>query len=100
MPNVQPGAWYEQLQLNEEPGFDGLTPLGVPGFAGLFLSLLEDPDHQGGPWTIAIAPSIAGDVVIVARRRGVEIRRQGPPVETAVEIFKAATGGLPATIAA
>jgi hypothetical protein len=90
MPNVQTGTWYEQLQLREPDVDDGLTPLGVPGFAGLFLSLLEDPDHRGGPWTVSIAPSILGDVVIVARRGDVELRRQGHPVEASIEVFKAA----------
>jgi hypothetical protein len=66
---------------------------GSPGFAGYFLGLLEEPGNRGGPWTIAITFAFGGehgDVLIVARRGRDEIRRQGQPVEAAVEVFKEA----------
>ena len=78
-----------------EPGLEdgGLTPLGIPGLAGFFLALLEEPGNAGGPWAIAITYAFGGehgDVLIVARRGRDEIRRQGQPVDAAIEVFKEA----------
>lgn len=85
---------YEQLKLLE-PGLEegGLTPLGIPGFAGFFLTTLEEPSNRGGAWTIAITWAFGGEhgeVLVVARRGDVEIRRQGQPVDAAIEVFKEA----------
>lgn len=81
---------YEQLQLLEPPNPDGgLTPLGIPGFAGFFLSLLEEQEG----WAIAITRAFAGepdDVLIIAARGGERIQIVGQPAVAAVEVFRQA----------
>lgn len=85
---------YEQLTLLEPQIPDGgLTPLGIPGFAGFFLSQLEEPANQGGPWSIAITPAFAGadgDLLIVAARDDDHVQSAGPAVEAAITVFREA----------
>lgn len=102
--NDQRTTAYEQLKLLE-PGLEegGLTPLGIPGFAGFFLAMLEEPKNRGGAWTIAINFAFGGDhgdVIIVARRGDVEIRRQGQPVDAAIEVFRESVAQQRAAMAA
>lgn len=79
---------HEQLQIlfpNPHDGH-GLTPLGIPGFAGFFLSLLE----QEG-FVISITWAFAGDhgdVLIVAARGNGHIEASGAPAAAAVEVFR------------
>lgn len=83
---------YEQLRLivGDTPDDGGLTLLGIPGFAGFFLSLLERNDG----WAISVTHGFAGepgDVLIVAARDGDRVQEEGDPAVAAVEVFRRAS---------
>jgi hypothetical protein len=80
---------HEQLQLLDPPVIEGgLTPLGIPGFAGFFLSLLEEDG-----WAVSITHAFAGtagELLIVAAREDEHVQRAAPAAVAAVEVFKRA----------
>lgn len=78
---------YEQLcLLHPAEGVDGLTSLGIPGFAGFFLSLLEVDG-----WAISATPAFAseaGDILIVAARGNDHVEAAGHPSVAAVDVYR------------
>jgi hypothetical protein len=80
---------FEQLSFLHppEPG-EALTPLGIPGFAGFFLSLLEEDG-----WAVSITRAFAGDAgdfLIVAARGDDHVQASGAPANAAVDVFRQA----------
>lgn len=80
---------YEQLSFLHPPVWgEALTPLGIPGFAGFFLSLLEE-----NGWAVSITRAFAGDagdLLVVAARGNDHVEYSGAPADAAVEVFRQA----------
>lgn len=80
---------YEQLcLLHPAENGEGLTKLGIPGFAGFFLSLLEVDG-----WAVSATPAFAspdGEILIVAAHGDRHVQAAGDPATAAVDVYRQA----------